>query len=209
MGIFLWSSTTNAADSYSEEAVKAAYLYRFAGFVSWPPMAPPDAPFTIAVLGSPGVARELQRLLPGHLLNNRSVLVREVTGARDLGKPQILYVGAGRADFLTTVIPAAGLPGILLVTDEDGGLSSGGVLNFLTIDRRVRFEVSLTAADRAGLKISSELLGVAVRVHGGGRQSRDGCPPFYAPEVLGGGCPVRVARHSRWEPLSLSCRGMG
>jgi hypothetical protein len=37
----------------------------------------------------------------------------------------------------------------------------------------VRFEVSLSAADRAHLKISAELLAVAVRVFGGGRQSRD------------------------------------
>jgi hypothetical protein len=46
------------------------------------------------------------------------------------------------------------------------------MLNFLTIDRRVRFEVSLTAAGQAHLKISSELLGLAVRVFGVPRQSR-------------------------------------
>jgi hypothetical protein len=58
------------------------------------------------------------------------------------------------------------------VTDEEGGLRDGGMLNFLTIDRRVRFEVSLTAAGQAHLKISSELLGLAVRVFGVPRQSR-------------------------------------
>lgn len=51
------------------------------------------------------------------------------------------------------------------------------MLNFLTIDRNVRFEVSLTAAERWGLKISSELLGVAIRVQGSGRQSNLNCLP--------------------------------
>ena len=57
------------------------------------------------------------------------------------------------------------------VTDEDDGLNQGSVLNFVTVNRRVRFEVSLTAADRLRLKISSELLAVAVRVRGAPRHS--------------------------------------
>lgn len=62
---------------------------------------------------------------------------------------------------------------MLVVTDEEGGIDAGSTINFLTLDRRVRFEVSLTAASRARLKISSQLLTVAVRVFGGTRQSRD------------------------------------
>ena len=42
------------------------------------------------------------------------------------------------------------------IDDEEGGLNAGGALNFLMIDRRVRFEVSLTAADRAGLKVRGQ-----------------------------------------------------
>jgi hypothetical protein len=164
----LWgaASPAHAADTYSEESVKAAYLYRFAGYVNWPDQTSPDAPFTIAVLGSPGVARELRHLVPGHLINNRPVQIRELTGAGDLGKPQILYVGAGHAESLRGAVPPAGLPSTLLVTDEEGGLNAGSALNFLIIDRRVRFEISLPAADRSGIKISAELLGVAVRVRG-------------------------------------------
>jgi hypothetical protein len=135
-------SPAKAADSYSEDAVKAAYLYRFAGYVNWPDARPAGAPFIIDVLGSPGVARELRRLLPDHLINNRMGQVREITGVRDLGSVQILYVGAKHADSLRTLKPAPGLQPMLLVTDEEGGLSAGSTLNFLTIDRNVRFEVS-------------------------------------------------------------------
>jgi hypothetical protein len=165
-----------AADGYSEDAVKAAYLYRFAGYVNWPDEPAAEGPFTIAVLGSPGVARELRHLVPGHLINNRPVEIREITG------------------FPRSEVPAAGLPSLLLVTDEEGGLNAGSALNFLMVDRRVRFEVSLTAADRSGLKISSDLLGVAVRVRGGGRQTRDGCLPFSLADAGDGGCAIRVAR---------------
>lgn len=156
------------AAEYSEEAIKAAYLYRFAGYVDWPEPAGPDQPFVIDILGAPGIARELRRLLPGHPINGRVAQVREITDRRDVGDPQILYVAAGRADLLRSLPPHAGGASMLLVTDEEDGLNSGSTLNFLTIDRSVRFEVSLTAAQRWGLKISSDLLGVAIRVQGRG-----------------------------------------
>jgi len=197
----LWFALPARAADYSPDEVKAAYLFRFAGYVDWPERMPADAPFIISVLGSPGVARELRRLLPGHSVNGRPAEVREITGAQDLAKPQILYVGAGRAEYLRTAFAAAALASILVVTDEEGGLNAGSALNFLTIDRRVRFEVSLTAADRSGLKISSDLLGVAVRVHGGGRQSRDACSPFNTFDPSDGGCAIwmvqRVMRRER------------
>jgi len=50
------------------------------------------------------------------------------------------------------------------VTDAERGLAAGSVLNFVMLEHRVRFEVSLAAADRFGLRISAELLGVATRV---------------------------------------------
>jgi hypothetical protein len=167
----LWAivPAARAADPHSDDSVKAAYLYRFAGYVDWKDKIPSDAPFTIAVLGAPGVARELRRLLPGHVIDNRVAQVREITGAQDLGKPQVLYAGPGRARSLRALLAAAGSPAVLSVTDEDGGLAAGSAVNFLRVDQRIRFEVSLAGADRAGLKISSEMLGVAVRVHGGMR----------------------------------------
>jgi hypothetical protein len=157
------------AEPHSEDSVKAAYLYRFAGYVDWKDKIPADAPFTIAVFGAPRVAGELRRLLPGHLVENRRVQVREVTGPQDVGTPQLLYAGPGHARALQALLaPTAGAP-VLTVTDEDDGLKAGSAVNFLLIDHRIRFEVSLTSANRLGLKISSELLGVAVRVHGGAR----------------------------------------
>jgi hypothetical protein len=153
----------------SEDSVRAAYLYRFAGYVTWPQSAPADAPLVIAVMGSPAVARELSRMLPTHSINSRSAQVREVSDLKDLGNPQILYVAEGHARLLRELRPQ-GSAAILLVSAEEDGLTSGSVINFVTVDRNVRFEVSLPAAQRWGLKVSADLLGVAVRVQGGHSQ---------------------------------------
>jgi YfiR/HmsC-like len=179
-----------AAD-YSEDVVKAAYLFRLAGYVDWPGGAD-RGDFVIAVLGSPAMARQLGGLAGGHLINNHPVRVREAASVRDIADPDILYVGAGRAQALRSWRPAASRS-TLIVTDEEGGLRDGGMLNFLTIDRRVRFEVSLTAAGQAHLKISSELLGLAVRVFGVPRQSRGLCGPRPTAEPIAN-CALGVAQ---------------
>jgi YfiR/HmsC-like len=178
---FLWmlgslcatAPQSRAADGNSEDAVKAAYLYRFVGYVGWPSGGSASKPFTIAVLDAPGVARELRRLLPGHPLKGGIAQVWEISRVQDCGAAQVLFVGAGHADFLNAVNSTVVSKSILLVTDEAGGLQSGSMVNFLTIDHRVRFEISLSAADRVHLRISSELLSIAIRVQGGRRPSDD------------------------------------
>ena len=194
LGLSFLLTAAYAAEPHSEDAVKAAYLYRFAGYVNWADQSSSDAPFLIDVLGSPGIARELRRLLPAHPINNRVAQVREITGAGDWGNAQIVYVAAGHAQVLRTLNPVTDGHSMLLVSDEEGGLGDGSVVNFLTIDRNVRFEVSLTAADRWGLKISSELLGVAVRVQGTGRHSYLGCTRINDADAILEACEARTAR---------------
>ncbi len=168
------TATATAAATYSEDAVKAAYLYRFIAYVEWPPDAATDQPFMIDVLDSPGVAAELRLLLPAHPTARGIAQVREVNDLHDrraLASAHILYVGVGHERDLRTAQPALGSLSVLLVTDDPDGLQSGGIVNFMVLEHRVRFEVSLTAADRARLHISAELLAAAIRVFGGPRQS--------------------------------------
>ncbi len=180
------------AQSFSEDAVKAAYLFRFASYVNWPDEMTSATPFVIAVLEAPAVAQELKRLRTGHQIDGRPIEVRELRASRDVGHPQILYVGAGHTAALRSLQPELAGNATLLVTDAEDGLNWGSVLNFVTLDHRVRFEVSLTAAERAHLKISADLLTVAVRVRGGRRQTRDAC---LRPGVLDdeSGCTISVA----------------
>jgi YfiR/HmsC-like len=155
-----------ATESYSEDAVKAAFLYRFTGYVDWPPQALSDSQFTIAVLGADGVATELDRLLQNRVVQNRPAQVRSIKSIKELAGAQMLYIGASHRDDLRHIIAAtAGRP-VLIVTNEDGGLDGGSTVNFLLVDQRVRFEISLDAAQSSGLRVASELLAVAIRVRG-------------------------------------------
>lgn len=163
VALLLWAlASAAAAQPTTEHAVKAAFLYKFAGYVEWPPASPPaDAPFVIGVRGADEVTAELARILPGRSIGGRPAVVRAVREGESPQGAHILFVGKGEPD-LRAVVRTAQQLGILTVTD--GGLDLGAAINFVVADNRVSFEVSLEAAERGGHRISSRMLAVARRV---------------------------------------------
>lgn len=149
----------------TERSVKAVYLYKFASYVEWPEQVrSARTPMTIGVLDAAEMADELARITADRQVNDRPVLVRRLTAGDSLAGLDVLFVGAAGQDQLEEILlPALAMP-ILIVTESAGALADGSIINF-TIDReRVRFEVSLPAAERSRLKLSSRLLAVAQRV---------------------------------------------
>src|SRR5262245_40498556 len=144
------------AEVFSADAVKAAFLYRFASYVEWPGDAHPS-PFVIAVADAEEVARQLELLLPRTNLNGQPAQVRRVSRVDDLDGVHILYIGPKALGRMRSLRAAALKRPILLVTDDEDGIASGAVINFIELSRNVRFEVSLVASDRARLKINSSL----------------------------------------------------
>ena len=55
---------------------------------------------------------------------------------------------------------------ILTVGEADRFAEDGGAIGFCTEDNKIRFEVNLDAAGKAGLKISAKLLALAKTVLG-------------------------------------------
>jgi hypothetical protein len=181
------------ASLFSADAVKAAFLYRFASYIEWPEDAPASGSFVIAVYGAEDVARQLDELLPRMSLHRRPAQVRRVTRASELEGVHILYVGPKEPLSRSRPVreAAIALP-ILLVTDDEKGLDAGGVINFIEQSRNVKFEVSLAAADRARLKIASSLLSVAARVERR-PQAWSSCADPYLRRYRPSACVIRVA----------------
>lgn len=170
---------------FSPDAVKAAFLFRFASFVQWPEDLAANGPFVIGVYDGDPIAEQLDLLLPGMSVRGHPAQVRRVTKASELDGVRILYVGPGSLARSRAVRTRAATLPILLVTDGDEGFDAGGVINFVAAPRNVRFEVSLVAADRARLTIDSALLAVATHVQRRvqGLQRCDSCA------IVAGGVP--------------------
>lgn len=183
-----WWSPRGLAAGVEKEAeaaaVKAAFLYRFRGYVQWPGTRPQE--FTVAVLDDDALVAHLREFLADRPAELRGVRVQSVQSAVDARDAQVLFVGASESARLREHVAAVGERPVLVVSDEAGTLSAGQTINFVTIDRRVRFEVSLGAAQRAGLRIHAGLLNVAARVEGVGPDTNVACArtPCAQPSLL-------------------------
>lgn len=173
IGLLYMPARAQNAERYSEDAVKAVFLYRFTGFIDWPRSTQSASEFRIAILDSDGVADALGRLLAGRSIKDKPAHVYKIKRAQDLGAADMVYVGSDRAEDVAAVATQVADRPTLIVSSENGGLERGSAVNFLLVDQHVRFEVSLAAASRAGLRISSDMLSVATRVLGGGATAID------------------------------------
>ena len=74
--------------------VKAAYIYRFAEHIEWPPAAFADdaAPLVIAVVDADEVAAELNQLRQTRQIKGRGVTVRTLRAGDAAGAIQVLYI---------------------------------------------------------------------------------------------------------------------
>lgn len=160
------SSGGASAQAPLESAVKAAYIYRFLEYVTWPgesSKAPTD-PIVVAVTREDDVAGELRRIARERTVQNRRIIV--LAARQKMEAPvHVLYVPA--ADIAKFLKGAPGQRPVLIVTDTADGLEHGATINFVHSEGRIKFEVSIDAAQRAGLAISSRLLAIAIRVKKG------------------------------------------
>jgi hypothetical protein len=145
-----------------EYQVKAAFLFNFTKFVDWPSEAFSDAnsPFVITVFGNDPISSSLEAI-KGKVVNNRKLTVRRVKETQDIGKSNVLFVSPSAKKELVHILAALQGQSVLTVGEDAAFTQSGGIINFVNEDNKVRFEVNVSAAERAGLKISSRLLALA------------------------------------------------
>lgn len=167
-GLLLHGGARAESEQVLERQVKAAFLYRFTEFITWPEeVSPtPNRPFVIAVIGPDSLADELRQVVFGRAVQNRPVEVRRLSGDSAFTDESIIFVSDEQRQRLPHVVRAAPR-GALIVTESNGALSLGSIINFVLVDGRVRFEIALDAAERRGLRLSSRLLAVAQTVRTG------------------------------------------
>lgn len=165
-------ATDPARTVTSEERVKAASLYKFLNYVEWPEtvFATTDTPYVIGVLAADAVAGDLDAMVTGRNIQNRAVTVKRLRALEPLTGIHVLFIGNAERSRMVQLVRELQSAPVLVVTESDGAIGLGSMINFRRIDERVRFEVALEPAEKAGLRLNSRLLAVALSVSKGGVQ---------------------------------------
>jgi hypothetical protein len=155
----------------SEYEIKAAYLFTFAKFVEWQTRdGRDDSSYTICILGRDPFGPVLDSTLNGVSIRGRKVGARRLP-ADDPSTAgcHIVFIGTAEERSLSTIVAPLTHQGVLTVSDMPRFAERGGMIQFVTLANRVRFEINLAAARDGGLMMSSELLRVASTVRNGRR----------------------------------------
>jgi hypothetical protein len=156
-----------------EYQVKAAYLFRFLSFINTsgtPNGSTASNVCAIAIIGQDPFGSSF---LPveGRAVPGRDVVVRidrfsKAPQPKDLDLCLIAYICSSEKGRVAEHLKACAARPVLTVSDMDGFLEAGGMLQLVESGNRLRWEINRAALDAAGLVLNSQLLRNAVRVIG-------------------------------------------
>lgn len=169
-----------------EDKIKAAFLYNFMNFVDWPKdkIADANQPIKVGVTGS-RVFLEALEPLKEKKIKGRKISIKYFSDYEKLNNSKdfdddfwnekieriktchvIIFCkcDSDTVRSLEQIVKALKSSPVLTVGEMNGFLESGGMINFLIKEEKVRFEINNAAAKKAGLRISSKLLRLAERV---------------------------------------------
>ncbi|HSH95352.1 MAG TPA: YfiR family protein [Roseimicrobium sp.] len=143
-----------------EYQVKAAFLYNFARFIEWPAgtFVGPDDPFVVGVIGRDPFGPHLDSIAKEKIGENRPIVIRRYNRGEAHDGCHILFISRSEKERVADLIKSSrGKPLLTVAEDVDFCISGGGI-GLLQENNRLRFEINLSATDRAQLKVSAQLL---------------------------------------------------
>jgi len=156
-----------------ESQVKAMFVYNFLKFVEWPsePTRTKD-PFVVLIIGDGATADATERFLESKTIGERPLFVRRTKWDQSLAGARAVFVVESDAKKLRRILDAAAAAGVLTIGEGETFATRGGVIGLLVENKKVRFDVDTTAAQIAGLRVSSKLLALTrvVRSSSGSQQ---------------------------------------
>jgi len=149
----------------SEAAVKAAFLPRFARYVTWPPPVRPGAaqPFQLCIIGVDPFGRALDQAAAGQGVDGHAVTVRRLSSSSGAAGCHVAFVQGVSGQATGQLLAGLSRLPVLTVTDARSG-AQRGMVHFSVVSGRVRFFIDDAEAAERGLSISSRLLSLAVGV---------------------------------------------
>jgi hypothetical protein len=151
----------------SEQAVKAAFIPKFARYVAFPAAAQPGAshPYYLCIIGRDPFGTLIDASAANEVIDGHPVAVRRFanTDTPAVAGCHIAFVAGAGDPATATMLTALARQPTLTITDDRTGRPRG-MIHFAVIDGRVRFHIDQATASQRGIVISSRLLALAVDV---------------------------------------------
>jgi hypothetical protein len=159
---------SRAAVALTEYEVKAGFLYHVGWFVEWPAATAQGraSTFIIGVLGTNPFGGVLDDVMRGKTIHERPVMIKYYQRVEEAVSSHVLFISASENTRVPAILAVLERIPVLTVSDLEGFTERGGMVVLRLVDRKVHFDINMDATERAGLKLSSQLLRLAKVIHG-------------------------------------------
>jgi len=157
-----------AQEQPSEYQIKAAFLFNFGQICRIGRrrlFQKPILPLSSACWEKNVFGNELEKTIRDKTVNIAGFKFKNFASATEATNCHILFISSSEKDNLAKIVGSLQNASILTVSDTDGFIKAGGMINFTFEGPKIRFEISDEAAKKAGLQVSSKLLSLSVHSH--------------------------------------------
>ncbi len=158
-------TSSNGNEVSLEDKTKAVFIYNFLKYIQWPDDDTAQ-PFHIAIIGDAEILTPLQEIEKKKTVHNRKIKVTTISAVEEIPACHMLFVSRSEKDNLKKIREAVRGKNILTIGDTEGFAKKGIAINFVIVDEKIRFRINSTVLDDLKLRVSSQLLKLALFVKG-------------------------------------------
>jgi len=163
LAMLIWGPNVSAESMQSKEyLIKAAFLYNFIKFVDWPSESFKNdaAPINLYVLGDDPFGEALDTIR-GKRVKGRRLVIKQVRRVEQIEGAHLLFISTSEKGRVKQILKSLADAPVLTISEMEGFGQNGGIINFITVDNKIQFEINSEKAEQHRLRISSQLLKLA------------------------------------------------
>lgn len=143
--------------------VKAVYVYKFAQYVDWPKEFK-TGDFIIGVLGDEKLYNEMQTTYSNKMIGNQTIKIKKYDAVANVEQCHILFISEKNSDKVSELAKKFKSKSTLIVSEKEGKMKDGAIINFVMRDTKLKYEVSKTNATKHKLTVGQSLTSIADKV---------------------------------------------
>lgn len=142
--------------------VHGMFITNFAKYVDWPGS---QSNINIAVLAPQDVVMLVASITKGRKVKDAQLNVRKINAVSQISdNVHIVFLPAVASGQFEAVKKAIGDRPILLVTEKAGLAKKGGMINFVQVGGKMRFELNQSVIEAHNMQVSSNLIALSIKV---------------------------------------------
>lgn len=160
--LFLGSVGFAKAQNPELNKYKALFTLNFIRYIDWPEEAK-KGDFIIGVLKNSDLAEEIKNKTADKKFGYQKIIIKSFSDIDEVTDCQIIYVSSyfNFSKHASEIAKRLNNKSSLVITEDNGAIAEGSMINFVVRENKLKFEVSADNANNYGLGFSNTLVSMS------------------------------------------------